>query len=287
MKRDNLGFGCVSLTSHLFLRNALAILSEAFQQGITHFDTAPLYGNGYSERILGRFIRNKREQVTITTKCGLGNADQPSLGISQALFLNAIKNRLKKNYTNNPGGRPALLQYRLITAKQVKASLEKSLKNLDTDYIDYYLLHEAMPSFLEDEAHSFLQAQLDNGRIKQLGIAAAYVNLENAAEVDLKDFSLLQYENGPRFNSDNIIKKFPSRRHIYHSALRALPDMNSDYPKQDWTGIILNRACRINPEGKVLFSTTSRERVIENIRSFDRFVDLPLQQLNNMIDGVH
>ena len=51
--RSNLSFGGVSLTQHTFFKNAHNILANAFDEGITHFDTAPLYGNGYSEKILG------------------------------------------------------------------------------------------------------------------------------------------------------------------------------------------------------------------------------------------
>src|SRR5437867_2902058 len=66
-----LGFGCVSLTTHADRRDARALLDLAYDSGITHFDTARVYGQGQSEAILGEFIRDKRDRVTIATKCGL------------------------------------------------------------------------------------------------------------------------------------------------------------------------------------------------------------------------
>src|SRR3990172_8903850 len=49
----------------------LRLLELAFDRGITHFDTARAYGMGNAERIVGRFISDKRDEVTVTTKLGI------------------------------------------------------------------------------------------------------------------------------------------------------------------------------------------------------------------------
>jgi len=285
--RSNLGFGCVSLTQHTFLKDAQNILALAFDKGIKHFDTAPVYGNGYSEKILGSFIKNKRSQVTITTKCGLGNLDQPTINLNIALPLNAIKNSLKKKTINAGNSQPTLLPFRSIDINYVKRHLQKSLQNLQTDYIDYYLLHEALPSFLTPEASDFLNEQKQKGIIRHLGVAANYINLLSIFDKDLKGFSVLQYENGPNYKTDELIKKFPDKKHFYHSALQSLRNLDKAYSYSDWVGIILNRACKINPSGKVLFSTISSQRLNENIAAFEKYNDLSLEELNKIIDGIY
>jgi aryl-alcohol dehydrogenase-like predicted oxidoreductase len=69
---DKLGFGGAALTSVGSLREIIKLLNFTYDNGITHFDTASLYGKGYSEIIYGKFIQEKRDNVTITTKFGFG-----------------------------------------------------------------------------------------------------------------------------------------------------------------------------------------------------------------------
>ena len=66
-----LGFGCVQLTTHREASEAVSMLERAFALGITHFDVARAYGFGRAEGILGKFLRGRRDQVTVATKLGL------------------------------------------------------------------------------------------------------------------------------------------------------------------------------------------------------------------------
>src|SRR2546421_11735625 len=77
----------------------LAAVSRALELGVTVFDTAPTYGDGASEALLGRILRSRRERVAIATK--VGPRDNP------------------------------------------RASLEASLRRLQTEYVDLVQLHEA------------------------------------------------------------------------------------------------------------------------------------------------
>lgn len=284
---DNLGFGCVSLTKHTFLKDVQKILGFAFDNGIKHFDTALLYGNGYSEKILGSFIKNKRHRVTIATKCGLGNVDQPKIGISIALPLNAIKNKIKKQAIYNSIPKPEITEFRSIPLDYVRQSLNRSLKNLNTDYIDYYLLHEALPSFLTPEAADFLMMQKQDGVIRNLGVASGYVNLFSINSNQLNGFEVLQYENGPHYSSDELVSKFPNKKHFYHSTLKSLPFLKSDYSASEKAGILLSRSCKINPLGKVLFSTTNIKRLTENLKFFNQFNTMPLDEINKIYSALY
>ena len=165
--------------------------------------------------------------------------------------------------------------------------MEKSLQNLQTNYIDYYLLHEAMPSFLTKEALQFLHDQKEKGIIGQLGIAANYFNLLHATNNDVDGFSVLQYENGPSYKTDDLKRKFPNKKHFYHSALRSIQYLDKKYSASEWAGIIINRASKINPSGKILFSTTKTERLRKNLGFFEKYNDLPLETLNKIVDGIY
>ena len=285
--RSTLGFGCVSLTQHTFLRDAQNILEKAFDEGITHFDTAPVYGNGFSEKILGSFIKNKRSRVTITTKCGLGNFNQPTINLKIALLLNAIKNKLRNKTANAENFQPTLLPFRSIDINYVKHHLKKSLQNLQTEFIDYYLLHEAVPAFLTPDASDFLNEQKQKGIIGEVGVAANYINLLQVNNNDLEGFAVLQYENGPNYKTDDIKIKYPGKKHFYHSALRCISSLDKKYSNSEWAGIILKRACKINPSGKILFSTTKSKRLMDNLAAFEKYNDVPLETLNKIVDGIY
>lgn len=285
--RNNLGFGCVSLTQHRFLKAAQSVLALAFEQGINHFDTSPVYGNGYSEKILGGFIKNRRSQVTITTKCGLGNIDQPSINVNVALFLNGIKNRMRKQEINPEIKQPIPLEIRSIGVAYVEASLNKSLKNLRTDYIDYYFLHETLPAFLTEEATLFLKKQQEKGIIGQLGVAASYINIAHLEPSDLEGFAVLQYENGPHYKTDYFLNKFNDKRHFYHSTLKSIRFLGKWFSAADWAGILINRACMINPSGKILFSTSNKTHLRTDLDSVVKYSTYSLDDLNKLIHATY
>jgi aryl-alcohol dehydrogenase-like predicted oxidoreductase len=67
----------------------LQLLECAYDAGIRHFDTAPYYGYGEAERVLGEFLRGKRDQVTITTKFGI----QPP-SVVRNRFVNQMARRI-------------------------------------------------------------------------------------------------------------------------------------------------------------------------------------------------
>jgi aryl-alcohol dehydrogenase-like predicted oxidoreductase len=108
----------------------------AFDAGITTFDTAEVYGNGHSERILGQGLSGVRDQAVIATK----------------VFSNHL------------------------AYKQVISACERSLRHLDTDYIDLYQIHWPPGSFghpqtpLEEtfRALNHLQQQ---GKIRAVGLS--------------------------------------------------------------------------------------------------------------------
>lgn len=264
-----IGFGCAGLSALPTLKRANNVLETAYKVGIRFFDTAPLYGNGFSEIILGNFIRDKRKEVTVTTKFGLGTGKMPFIPAVLALPLNYIRKKGKKKRTIQEYAtinRPQLLNTRRISKDSIQLSLEKSLLRLKTDYIDNYLLHEAIPSFLDDAALDYLFDLRKKGIIKKMGIAASFVNIEILGHAELLGWDILQYENGPFFNTDSLKEKFPGQVHIYHSTLKYLHLLQSGgSKKEEMAAMLLAQIIINNPNGKILFSSSLQDHISSNM----------------------
>lgn len=113
---------------------SLAALRSALEVGYTHFDTAEYYARGRSEELLGRVLRETktpRERVFITTKVHPRHCD----------YANTLR------------------------------ACENSLRHLDTDFIDLYLIHWPTPSLDLKDAFRALNKLVRDGKVKRLGVS--------------------------------------------------------------------------------------------------------------------
>jgi aryl-alcohol dehydrogenase-like predicted oxidoreductase len=157
----NIGFGCIQLTNFTSKKSALDLLTFMFDNGVRWFDTAPLYGNGYSEYILGEFIKklskNNRTELKIISKFGLGPEKVGSLPIDLALKLNRLKKILRpSSQLINKHEVQSIVSARTFQAKNIQNQLENSLKKLGVEQLYGYLGHELLPNFLGDDIKKYL-----------------------------------------------------------------------------------------------------------------------------------
>lgn len=118
-----------------------AAIHRALDLGVTFFDTADVYGVGHSERVLGRALAGRRDDVVIATKFG-NTFDVP---------------------TRNLTGTDASRSY-------VRAACAASLERLGTDRIDLYQLHVGdLPLEQVDDLLATLEALVDEGKIRAYG----------------------------------------------------------------------------------------------------------------------
>jgi aryl-alcohol dehydrogenase-like predicted oxidoreductase len=117
---------------------AVATCLSAIERGINLIDTAPVYGFGVSEEIVGRALVGLRARTIIATKVGLEWRDG-------------------KVYRNAAGDR-------------IKAEIDQSLRRLRTDYIDLYQVHWPDPLVPIEETAAAMRELFDQGKIRAIGV---------------------------------------------------------------------------------------------------------------------
>jgi aryl-alcohol dehydrogenase-like predicted oxidoreductase len=119
-------------------RSSLATIRAALDQGINLIDTAPVYGFGVSEEIVGRALVGLRARTIIATKVGLEWRDGK-------VYRNAARDR-------------------------IKAEIDQSLRRLRTDYIDLYQVHWPDPLVPIEETAAAMRELFDQGKIRAIGV---------------------------------------------------------------------------------------------------------------------
>jgi len=126
---------------------ALRSLNRAFELGVNFFDTALAYGDGHSERLFGQAFAGRRDQVIIATK------------IPPRTYLWPVKPHEPVTET--------------FPAAWVIECTERSLRNLNTDYIDVQQLHTWTPPYVEQlDWYEGLVRLKEQGKVRAFGVSA-------------------------------------------------------------------------------------------------------------------
>jgi aryl-alcohol dehydrogenase-like predicted oxidoreductase len=176
---SRVGFGCARIYGRSELRTSARLIETALACGIRHFDTAPSYGDGQSEEVLGQVLANIPD-VTIATKIGIGPPVEGGYfsRISRFTYRRYVKPHLThfpttktwlvKNALRNERNF-ALLQ-RKLGESEILRELDASMKRLKRSHIDVYLIHEP-DQFQLDETCANVFAELKrNGNIGCFGL---------------------------------------------------------------------------------------------------------------------
>jgi aryl-alcohol dehydrogenase-like predicted oxidoreductase len=130
---------------------AIRTLHECFDAGINLVDTAPLYGLGTSESIVGKAIAGRRDKVLVATKCGL-----TWTGTRGERFFLDVE------------GKPV---YRYLGPESIRSELENSLRRLGTDYVDLYQTHwQESTTPIESTMRALLDLKQE-GKIRAVGVS--------------------------------------------------------------------------------------------------------------------
>jgi aryl-alcohol dehydrogenase-like predicted oxidoreductase len=178
-KRDpaRLGFGCVrlgSISGGGSMRRDVRLIHEAIDAGVTIFDTADTYGNGTSERVLGRALRGRRSDVEIATKVGYLFDDRPMVNqrVKRIAYPAVLRARRRRATAVPHTGLQREEQN--FSPEYLRAAVDASLRRLGTDYLDVCQLHA--PATVLPEAVEELNRLVDTGKMRRFGVGAERVS---------------------------------------------------------------------------------------------------------------
>src|SRR5215831_12631150 len=115
------------------------LVAKAIDTGINHFNTADVYTGGQSEEFLGKALGARRKDVIISTKVGFRSAEA--------------------------------LVHQGLSRHHILASAEGSLRRLNTDYIDVYLVHRLDPHTPVEETAAALHTLVESGKVRYIGFS--------------------------------------------------------------------------------------------------------------------
>jgi aryl-alcohol dehydrogenase-like predicted oxidoreductase len=144
---SRLGLGCMGM-SHLYTGHSrdeaasIRVIHRALDRGVTHLDTAELYGPFTNEELVGRAISGRRDEVVLATKFGL------------------------KSHVGNPGPVDS-------SAASMRLALEGSLRRLGTDHIDLYYQHRVDPAVPIEDVIGTLSEFIAEGKVRHIGLSEA------------------------------------------------------------------------------------------------------------------
>ena len=133
-------------------QQVVLLLDKAIELGVNVIDTAPVYGLGGSEDLLGNALKGKRQNFILQTKCALNWRDKSG--------------RLEYE-------RDGKKVYRNLSAQAIRGDLEDSLKRLKTDYIDIFITHRQSDTIPIEETMGELLKLKNEGKIRAVGISHA------------------------------------------------------------------------------------------------------------------
>lgn len=143
-----IGLGCMNIChaygAPVSEQQAERVLLAALDAGVTHFDTAALYGFGASETLVGKYLSKHRSKFTLASKCGMTGVPN-----EQGVKVRVID------------GRP----------ETIKATCEDALRRLQTDVIDLYYLHRWDKKVPIEDSVGALADLVREGKIRSIGLS--------------------------------------------------------------------------------------------------------------------
>ena len=249
---SEIGFGAWAISGRGYGptddKDSIRALHRALDLGVNFIDTADIYGDGHSEELIGRVLRERNDkEAIIATKFGWDFYRD-----------GGIRSNLKRNY--------------------ISFALEKSLKRLGREWIDIYQIHNSKPDDIErDNVYETLDEFKKQGKIRFYGVSAYYVEdgIE-AIKTGKPDtiqiiYSILEQEVEEKLfplaikNDIGIIAREP----LASGLLTGKYNENSKFPKTDhrhgWSKKFLEESARkvsrlkfLEKEGQTLIQAALR-----------------------------
>src|SRR5213082_2243031 len=125
---------------------SIRTIQRALELGVTHIDTAEIYGPYTNEELVGQALKGRREQVVLATKFGL---------------------------VSHSGGGPRVLD---SSPANIRTAVEGSLRRLGTDHIDLYYQHRVDPNTPIEDTVGAVAELVQDGKVRHIGLSEAWVD---------------------------------------------------------------------------------------------------------------
>src|ERR1700746_1675548 len=147
---SRIGLGAMSMSGFYNIgagsaAESIRTIHRALDLGVTHLDTAEIYGPFLNEELVGRAIKGRRDQVVLATKFGI---------------------------VSHPGRGPAVLD---SSPASIRVAVEGSLTRLGTDHIDLYYQHRLDPDTPIEDTIAAMAGLVAEGKIRHIGLSEAWV----------------------------------------------------------------------------------------------------------------
>ncbi|MFJ4467150.1 aldo/keto reductase [Streptomyces sp. NPDC089424] len=189
-------------------KESIATLNHAADLGITLFDTAESYGPFENERLLGRALGHRRDEILLATKFGLDFTDD---------------------------GQPGPLDGR---PEHIRRAVDRSLRHLGTDRIDLYYMHRLDPDTPVEETIGGMAEMVKAGKVRHIGLCevsadtvrrAHAVHPLTAVQSEMSLFSRDLLESGIKQTLDELgiglVAYSPIGRGFLSGAIRSVDDL--------------------------------------------------------------
>jgi aryl-alcohol dehydrogenase-like predicted oxidoreductase len=145
---SRIGLGAMSMSGYYNVgegseAESIRAIHRALELGVTHLDTAEIYGPFANEELVGRALAGRRDQVVLATKFGLVSHSRGGPGV----------------FDSSPAN--------------VRAAIEGSLKRLRTDHVDLYYQHRVDPKTPIEETIGAVAKLIDEGKVRHVGLSEA------------------------------------------------------------------------------------------------------------------
>ena len=145
---SRIGLGAMSMSGYYNIgassdTESVRAIHRALDLGVTHLDTAEIYGPFLNEQLVGRAIKGRRKQVVLATKFGI---------------------------VSHSGGGPGVLD---SSPANIRVAVEGSLKRLGTDHIDLYYQHRVDPKIPIEDTVGALAKLVAEGKVRHIGLSEA------------------------------------------------------------------------------------------------------------------
>lgn len=297
-----LGFGCSGIAGRISKKESITIIQKAIDLGITHFDVAPSYGYGEAEACLGEALGTKRKNVVVATKVGILPGKTSGLIrklkpiAQQAIRIFPQMRKITAKSARFAAGSVINKQFSI---EKIKTSVENSLIQLKTDYLDILFLHDCTQADLSPELFEFLESLKLAGKIRIYGLATTIETINSAYNMGYHDFVAQFSNNTLQKNHCKLQNK--NNMHINHSAFSCYQKIieilknnrtkliNPElWPlqKKDVRELLLGYVLLKNKNGVVICSMLSDSHLRDNIDFIEnpRFSEKQIMHFISVID---